>query len=97
MNKQQLVNEAAQETGIVRAEVWLIFEAMLAKIAHTIQHGEDVRLSGFGVFYKGGRKQSSGRHPRTGEPMEVGPVVRPKFRAGPVLRQSVNKTVSPSA
>jgi len=97
MNKQQLVNETAIEAGVPKGDVWMIVEAMLARIAQTIAQGEDVRLSRFGVFYRGGRKESFGRHPRTGELMNIAPVVRPKFRAGPVLRQSVNKTSSSPA
>lgn len=97
MNKQQLVNDTAAETGVARSDVWMIVETMLARIAQTIAQGEEVKLNRFGVFYRGGRKAASGRHPRTGELMNIEAVVRPKFRAGPVLRKGLNRNADVSA
>jgi DNA-binding protein HU-beta len=48
-----------------------------------------VRLVGFGNFSITRRKSSTGRNPRTGEPMQIKASVQPKFRPGKVLKDAV--------
>ena len=48
------------------------------------------RLVGFGTFSCSRRKASTGRNPRTGEPMQIKESTQPKFKAGKGLKDSVN-------
>ena len=46
-------------------------ETMLEVITSTLKRGDEVRLVGFGNFSVTRRKASTGRNPRTGEPMQI--------------------------
>jgi DNA-binding protein HU-beta len=48
-----------------------------------------VRLVGFGNFSVTRRKASTGRNPRTGEPMQIKASAQPKFRPGKSLKDAV--------
>ena len=52
--------------------------------------GDEVRLVGFGTFSVAKRKASTGRNPRTGEPMTIKASNQPKFKAGKGLKDAVN-------
>jgi DNA-binding protein HU-beta len=55
-----------------------------------LQRGDEVRLVGFGTFSVNQRKASTGRNPRTGEPMKIGASSQPKFKPGKSLKEAVN-------
>ena len=57
---------------------------------HPAAKGDEVRLVGFGTFSVAKRKASTGRNPRTGEPMTIKASTQPKFKAGKGLKDSVN-------
>ena len=90
MNKRMLISEISRETGVNRDEAGLVVETVLKQIGHVIARGEEVRLVGFGAFSLGRRKASSGRNPRTGEPINVASVPQAKFRAGRNLKERVS-------
>ena len=64
-------------------------ETMLEVITSTLKRGDEVRLVGFGNFSVTRRKASTGRNPRTGEPMQIKATSQPKFRPGKVLKDAV--------
>ena len=90
MNKQDLIASVATSTGLPRGDAMRAVEAMLGSIGEALQRGEEVRLVGFGTFAVGRRKASTGRNPRTGEPMNIAATAQPKFRAGKGLRDLVS-------
>jgi DNA-binding protein HU-beta len=90
MNKQELIVAVSEETGMNRGDTGRVVEALLSKIGKTLEDGREVRLVGFGTFSVTRRKPSTGRNPRTGEPMNIGSTSQPKFRAGKVLKELVN-------
>jgi DNA-binding protein HU-beta len=90
MNKQELIGAVAEATGVSRADTARVVETMLDTIGTCLQKGEEVRLVGFGSFSVGRRKASTGRNPRTGEPIDIESSAQPKFRAGKVLKDLVN-------
>ncbi|QJU58357.1 HU family DNA-binding protein [Sphingomonas sp. AP4-R1] len=91
MNKQELIKEIAHDTGIDRNEAKRILETCLHKIADSLRQGEEVRFVGFGSFSVATRKPSAGRNPRSGEPIEIGAVARPRFRPGKLLKHMVTR------
>ena len=66
-------------------------ETMLEVITSALKRGDEVRLVGFGNFSVTRRKASTGRNPRTGEPMQIKASTQPKFKAGKGLKDSVNR------
>ena len=47
-------------------------------------------MVGFGSFSVAKRKASTGRNPRTGEPMQIKASAQPKFKPGKGLKDAVN-------
>jgi DNA-binding protein HU-beta len=90
MNKQELTHRVADMTGLARNDAARAIDAMLDTITDALARGEEVRLVGFGNFVAGVRKASTGRNPRTGEPMDLAESVVPKFRVGRNLKDACN-------
>ena len=90
MNKQDLIGMVAESAGLGRGEAGRAVDALLEAVTASLKRGEAVRLTGFGTFELSDRKASTGRNPRTGEPMEIMAGRVPKFRPGKALKDSVN-------
>ncbi|MFL5524514.1 MAG: HU family DNA-binding protein [Gemmatimonadaceae bacterium] len=89
MNKQELIGHVADRSGMTRNDAMRAVETMLEVITSTLKRGDEVRLVGFGNFSVTRRKASTGRNPRTGEPMQIKASSQPKFRPGKVLKDAV--------
>lgn len=90
MNKQELIAAVAESANIARNDATRAVEAVFETISTTLKKGDEVRLVGFGTFSLSKRKASVGRNPRTREPMTIKASNQPKFRAGKLLKDSVN-------
>jgi len=90
MNKQDLIVGVANASGLSRQDASRAVESVFDAIQTALKKGDEVRLVGFGTFSVSRRKASTGRNPRTGEPMQIKASSQPKFRAGKVLKDSVN-------
>jgi len=91
MNKQELIGRVAETTGLPRSDATNAVEAVFDTITAALERGDEVRLVGFGSFSCSRRKASTGRNPRTGEPMQIRESTQPKFRPGKGLKDSVNR------
>jgi len=90
MNKNDLVSAVADQSGLSKNDAGKAVEAVFDSITGSLAKGGDVRLVGFGTFSVTERKASTGRNPRTGEPMEIKASTQPKFKAGKGLKDAVN-------
>ena len=90
MNKQELIAAVAEQTGLARNDAAKAIESLLDTITAQLKKGAEVRMVGFGNFSVSRRKASTGRNPRTGEPMNIKATSQPKFRPGKVLKDAVN-------
>ncbi|WBH16284.1 HU family DNA-binding protein [Sphingomonas radiodurans] len=90
MNKQELIAAVANVSGLAKGDAGRAVEAVFDTIGAQLKKGDEVRLVGFGTFAVSKRKASTGRNPRTGEPMTIKASSQPKFKAGKVLKDSLN-------
>ena len=90
MNKQELIGQVADQSGLSKGDASKAVEAVFDSITGALKKGDEVRLVGFGTFSVSKRKASTGRIPRTGEPMTIKASTQPKFKAGKGLKDSVN-------
>jgi DNA-binding protein HU-beta len=90
MNKQELIGQVAEVTGLGRSDAVKAVEGVFELIADALKRGDEVRLVGFGTFTVSKRKASTGRNPRTGEPMKIKASSQPKFKPGKGLKDAVN-------
>ncbi len=90
MNKQELIGAVADASGLGKGDASKAVEAVFDSISGALKRGDEVRLVGFGTFSVSKRKASTGRNPRTGEPMTIKASTQPKFKAGKGLKDAVN-------
>ena len=90
MNKQELIGSVADTAGLSRGDASKAVEAVFDTISSALKRGDEVRLVGFGTFTVTRRKASTGRNPRTKEPMSIPESAQPKFKAGKNLKDACN-------
>lgn len=90
MNKNDLISAVVDTSGLTRGDATKAVEGVFDAITGALKKGDEVRLVGFGTFSVANRKASTGRNPRTGEPMEIKASAQPKFKAGKSLKDAVN-------
>ncbi|MGN6497512.1 MAG: HU family DNA-binding protein [Tsuneonella sp.] len=90
MNKNDLISSVADTAGLSKSDAASAVEGVFDAITSALKKGDEVRLVGFGTFSVARRKASTGRNPRTGEPMAIKSSNQPKFKAGKGLKDSVN-------
>lgn len=91
MNKSDLIASVAEKAGLSRAQASGAVEAAIDAIVSSLKKGDDVRLVGFGTFQVVKRAAGVGRNLRTGETIKIPASKSPKFKAGQVLKDAVNK------
>lgn len=81
MNKSQLVNAIAETTTTSRSEVKKIVDTLFKIAEKTLDKGEKVVISGFGVFSMAEVSERMGRNPRTGEKVKIAARRNVRFRS----------------
>ncbi len=90
MNKNDLIAEVADRTGLSRADATKAVDYVFDTITDALKKGDEVRLVGFGTFTVSNRAATEGRNPRTGETIKIPASKQPKFKAGKGLKDAVN-------
>ena len=91
MNKGDLINKIAADANITKAQAADALGAVIDGVSGTLKAGDKVTLVGFGTFSVAKRAATTGRNPRTGEPIKIPASKQPKFKAGKELKEAVNK------
>ena len=100
MNKNEFIAAVSEHKNLEKLSlskntVGAVIDAALATIESALKNGDEVRLVGFGNFYVAKRAAVKGRNPRTGEDIQIKASKNPKFRAGKLLKDSVNNDKLP--
>lgn len=90
MNKSELIDAVADDTGLTKADAGRALDAITDTIAKALQQGNTVSLVGFGTFTVRHRAARTGRNPRTGETIKIKASNNPAFKAGKALKDAVN-------
>ena len=90
MNKNDLISSVAESSGLTKADAGRAVDGVFDSIASALASGDDVRIVGFGTFSVAHRKATTGRNPRTGEPIQIKASKMPKFKPGTPLKEAVN-------
>jgi len=89
MNKAELVEEVADQTGLTKRVSREAIDVITSAIADSLAREERVTLVGFGTFQVMERKARRGRNPQTGKELQIPAKKVPKFKAGRGLREAV--------
>ncbi|HAC31732.1 MAG: HU family DNA-binding protein [Treponema sp.] len=91
MNKSELVDAIAKDTGLTKKDSEAAVKAFVEAVSKALSKGDDVQLVGFGTFSVGKRAARTGRNPKTGETIKIKASKSPKFKPGKALKDKVNK------
>ncbi len=91
MNKGQLDEAVAKQTGLSKKDSEAALKAVTTTIQKALVKGDKVQLVGFGTFETSKRPARKGRNPKTGEEMKIKACKAPKFKPGKALKDAVNK------
>ena len=90
MNKTELVDAIAKESGLSKKDSEAAVKAFVDVVTKTLQKEDKVKLVGFGTFETSKRAARTGRNPQTGEEINIEAATTPKFKAGKALKDAVN-------
>jgi DNA-binding protein HU-beta len=90
MNKSELINAIAEESGLTKADAGRALDATLTSVTNALKAGDSISLIGFGTFSVKARSARTGRNPQTGEAIQIKASNIPSFKAGKTLKDSVN-------
>ena len=91
MNKTDLVNVVAAETGVEKKAVDAVVSATIDAISNALKEGDKVQLIGFGTFEVKDVAAREGHNPQTGETIKIEASKKPSFSASKVLKALVNE------
>ncbi len=89
MNKSDLIQAVAENSGLTTKESSSAVDAMFDGISDSLAKGERVQLVGFGTFEVRSRKEREGRNPATGETIKIEAANYPAFKAGKALKDKL--------
>lgn len=90
MNKAELIEAIANETGIAKKDVDAALKSFVNVVSDALQKKDKVQLIGFGTFETAERAARTGRNPANGEPLKIKASTQVKFKAGAALKEKVN-------
>ena len=90
MNKNDLIQKLADTTGLHKNDAAKAVDGVFNLIEATLKAGDEVRLTGFGVFVVAQRAGGKGRNPQTGAEITIKPSKQPRFRPGKQLKDALN-------
>ena len=89
MNKAELVDAIAAESGAAKNTVAEVLKAFEDVVVKNVSSGEKIVLSGFLSFERVQRKARTARNPQTGEAIQVAASKAPKISIGSTFKKAV--------
>lgn len=90
MNKTELINAIAEQTGLSKKDTESTINSFVNVVSDELAKREKVQLVGFGTFETRERAARTGRNPQTGEELKIAAATTPAFKAGKALKDKVN-------
>lgn len=90
MNKEQLIAEVAEDTGLTKSDSKAAIESVLRQISNGLKETGQVTLKGFGTFNIRTLGARLGRNPATGAALDIPERQHVGFKAHKVLKEAVS-------
>lgn len=89
MNKTELIDAMATDTGLSKADAQRALDAFIGNVSKALKKGGTVSLIGFGTFSVKKRAARTGRNPATGETIKIKASKTPSFKAGKGFKDAI--------
>ena len=89
LTKAEMAEHLFNQLGLNKREAKELVDIFFEEIRLALEHGQPVKLSGFGNFDLREKRQRPGRNPKTGEEIPITARRVVTFKAGQKLRQRV--------
>lgn len=89
MNKPQLIDAIASESGMTKTDSKKALDAIIKAIGGSLAQGDPVALLGFGTLSVTEKPARTGRNPRTGANIKIAAKKAVKFKPGKELAELV--------
>lgn len=90
MNKSELVDAMASESGLTKADAKKALDGFISAVGNSLKGGDKISLVGFGSFSVSQRAARTGKNPRTKEAIKIPAKNVIRFKAGSELSSNVN-------
>ncbi len=94
VTRADLCESVHEQVGLTRQDCSELVERVLELMCQALEQGQQVKLSGFGVFQVRAKRARMGRNPKTGEPAAISPRRVIGFRASQVMKARVGRALS---
>lgn len=91
MNKQELVNAIANETGLSKKDTEATINSFVNVVSNALVNKDKVQLIGFGTFETRERAARTGKNPQTGEALNIPASTTAALKIGKSLKEKLNK------
>jgi integration host factor subunit alpha len=89
VTKADFAERLFDELGLNKREAKEVVDLFFEEIKDSLEHGEQVKISGFGKFELRDKKSRPGRNPKTGEEIPITARRVVTFRSGQKLKARV--------
>lgn len=93
LTKAEIATHLSETIGLSKREAKEFVESFFEEIKTTLEHGESVKISGFGGFELKDKSERPGRNPKTGEDIPIAARRVVTFRAGQKLKELVEESL----
>tara|TARA_B100000674_G_C37348258_1_gene692908 strand:- start:222 stop:494 length:273 start_codon:yes stop_codon:yes gene_type:complete len=90
MNKAQLIDAMADNSGLSKADSKRALDGFISATTDALKKKDRISLVGFGSFSISARSARKGRNPKTGAVIQIAAKNSVKFKAGAELSSKVN-------
>ena len=90
MTKTELVCAVAENAGLTKVDAERAVKALLDAVTDCLKEGDKLSLVGFGTFSVSQRAARKGKNPQTGAKIDIPAAKTPRFKAGKLLKDSLN-------
>ena len=91
MTKADIVEKIYSATDLTKKDATEIVESVFALVKSTLETGEKIKISGFGIFEVKEKVARRGRNPQTGGTIEISARRVLTFKPSQILKKSLNE------
>jgi DNA-binding protein HU-beta len=94
VNRTQLVQIIADQTGLPKKQASNAVTSIVDFMMQSLSQGDDVKIAGFGIFHLQTLKARRGRHPISGDTLQIPERRTIRFKCYKQLRETLNRPQS---